>query len=469
MPLEADILSQLPYAPNDQQRAVVGALARFCQPRDPAEAVSCDRAFILNGYAGTGKTSMTGALVRALRAHRRPVVLLAPTGRAAKVFSANAGFPAHTIHRAIYHGSPDPAAGMCTALRENNMTGAVFIVDEASMIPDAAAPGAPSLLDDLLQYVFAGTDCRLLLLGDVAQLPPVGSEISPALNARVLKDKGLRVSRAQLTRTVRQRGASAILRNATWQRQAMLQPALPPPVITPGADVAFIQGEDLAEMLASRYADHGPDSAIIITRSNRRAAQFNMAVRSQVLDCDEELRRGERLMIAKNNYMWGARDRKLGIDFIANGDTATINEIYGTEMLHGFRFADVNLRLPDAGADLDCKIMLDTLVSETPGLEQERLLELANARLSLIEADNPSLGRDGSLRRLRADEYFNALQVKYAYAVTCHKAQGGQWPHVVVDMGGIDLAQPTLDFYRWLYTATTRATRRLYFLNLATQ
>lgn len=469
-----EITLNLPYPPNTQQRLVIEALCRFCSPQAPSDSI-----FILNGYAGTGKTSLTGALVKTLATEGTPVVLLAPTGRAAKVFSQSAGMPAYTIHRRIYHASVDPSAGMCHILRDNSLENALFIVDEASMIPDENkdAMGNPvtSLLDDLLQFVFTGNNCRLLLLGDVAQLPPVGTDQSPALDAEALKGRGFNVSRAKLTAVARQQSRSMILRNATWQRKAMLLPKLPRPLVTQGADVAIIPGEDLPDMMARFYHEKGPDSTIIITRSNWRAAGFNQAVRSQVIDCQEELRTDERLIVVKNNYMWAHKRQKTdkkdasqrpAMDFIANGDMARVTTIYGYEEKHGFRFADVALAFPDSDAEIDCKILLDTLAGETPSLEPERFRQLAQARLGELQTLYPTLTYDQWLRRLREDEYFNALQVKYAYAVTCHKAQGGQWENVIVDMGGIDLESPTLDFYRWLYTATTRARSRLYFLNL---
>lgn len=445
---------------------MIGALERFCSPE-----VKSDSIFILNGYAGTGKTSLTGAMVQALKAENIPVVLLAPTGRAAKVFSQNARQPAYTIHRRIYHASIDPSAGMSHLLRENSLENAVFIVDEASMIPDqhAIAQGqeCSSLLDDLLEYVFSGVNCKLVLLGDVAQLPPVGSDKSPALDAGAMKSRGFHVSMAQLTSIARQQHDSAILKNATWQRQVMRLPGLPSPIIAPGKDVKLLASEDLEELLSHSYRDQGPDSTIIVTRNNWRATSFNQAVRNQVLDCEEELQVAERLIVVKNNYTWGAKSKK--IDFIANGDMATVTHIYGYEELHGFRFADVTLYLPDSEVEIDCKIILDALNSNSPAVEPVRFQDLVQARLNQISLQYPQATYDYWLRKLRADDYFNALQVKYAYAVTCHKAQGGQWPNVVVDMGGIDLDCPSLEFYRWLYTATTRASNQLYFLNVAAE
>lgn len=462
------VTDALPYTPNEQQRLVIAALARFCSSQTPSDSV-----FLLNGYAGTGKTSLTGALVKALTAVRIPVVLLAPTGRAAKVFSSHAQHPAFTIHRKIYRGDSTSITGASAMLQDNRLTNAVFIVDEASMIGnsnvDSAGNPTTGLLEDLLQYVFTGTNCRLILIGDIAQLPPVGSTVSPAMDVKTLKQHGLRVSRAVMTDTVRQARNSGILRNATWLRRAMLLDPLPAPRLMASRfkDVDVIDNDGVLEVVYEAYNGDddmsGPDNTIIITRSNRRATAFNLAIRQEILDCEEELIKGERLLVAKNNYMWARKVE--GLDFIANGDIAIVDRIIGTESRYGCHFADVTLTLPDRDISLDCKIILDTLTGESASLEAERYQQLANGRLMDPEAFDPAMPMDARVRRLKDDEYFNALQVKYAYAVTCHKAQGAQWANVIIDMGGIAPDALGLDFYRWLYTATSRATSRLYYLN----
>jgi len=462
----ADLVkARLPYSPNRQQVQLIDALARFCSPDTPPESV-----FIVNGYAGTGKTSLTGALVKALEEVKRPVVLLAPTGRAAKVFSSHAGHPAYTIHRKIYRGPTGDFTGGMTLTRENNLTDAVFIVDEASMIGDyeadngAATPGN-GLLEDLLQFVFTGDNCRLILLGDVAQLPPVGSVESPAMFPGRFKELGLRVWRAVLTDTVRQSRGSGILRNATWLRRAMLVDPLPKPkIIMDGyGDVSEVTGDDIIDTLTGCYRETDPGETVIITRSNRRATAFNLGIRQKIFESMQVLDRGERLLVAKNNYMWSAKVK--GLDFIANGDVAVVKEIYNTEEKYDMRFANVVLHLPDRDTDVECKIIIDTLADESAGLSRERLESLARARMDDPEVNAPGVAWETRVRRLRSDPYFNALQVKYAYAMTCHKAQGAQWRNVFVDLGGISPEQQGMDFYRWLYTATTRATGHLYYLN----
>lgn len=459
------IYLNLPYDPNDQQIQLIAALARFCSPCHGDYSV-----FLLNGYAGTGKTSLTGALVRALREADVPVVLLAPTGRAAKVFGRFAGYPATTIHRRIYRGTEGGLLAYAGEVADNTLTNAVFIVDEASMIGNEATQttdgGRRSLLDDLVQYVYSSQGCRMVLLGDTAQLPPVGCSQSPAMNVEVLKSYGLKVTRAIMTDVVRQDSHSGILFNATRLRKAMRLNPLPVPklFIDRFRDVVSVAGEELEDELSRCYSEHGITETLLVTRSNKRAVQFNLGIRSRILYREEELCRDELLLVAKNNYLWSARVK--GLDFVANGDTAIVEAIYGMEEKYGFRFADVNLRLPDRDMTFDCKILLDTLFSETASLEQDRFTQLYNAALTDEELFTPATPLRTRMRILRSDPYVNALQVKYGYAVTCHKAQGGQWQDVFVDVGYIPSeAYTTLDFYRWLYTATTRAVGRLAFIN----
>ena len=457
----AGVRGALPYEPNRQQSLLIDALSRYCAsaPRDPS-------VFIVNGYAGTGKTSLTGALVKCLQALGRQVVLLAPTGRAAKVFSLAAGHPASTIHRKIYRGPTGDLTGSNTILQHNTLNDAVFIVDEASMIGDGEGETAEtSLLGDLMEYVFTGDNNRLILLGDTAQLPPVGSDFSPAMAPETFKELGLKVSRATLTDTVRQAKSSGILYNATWLRRAMLLDPLPTAHLRVQGftDVIPVTGEDVADVVGDLYREDGPGEVIVVTRSNRRATAFNLAVRQRILDLEEELSKGERLLVAKNNYMWSAKIKEL--DFIANGDVAIVRQIIAMEERHGLRFATVLLNLPDKDVDVECKIILDTLTDDSASLSRERMQALAEARMADPEYNAPDDPFEKRLRRLRTDPYFNALQVKYAYAVTCHKAQGAQWRNVIVDLGGIPPEAQGMDFYRWLYTAVTRATKRLYLLN----
>lgn len=474
MDFTAEVLQALPYEPNEQQVQLVAALARFCDAAPREEGV-----FILNGYAGTGKTSLTGALVRTLELHKRKVVLLAPTGRAAKVFSSNSGgHPAFTIHRKIYRHSTGEAPGeyMPAMPAENKLRNAVFIVDEASMISGEDERDI-NLLDDLITYVFAGENSRLILMGDTAQLPPVGSPKSPAMNPDVLRGMGLKVSRAVLTETARQASDSGILFNATRLRKAMAKAIAEggvttavPKLRTRGFDdVRVVLGEDMQELLSSAYdlSENGPADTIVITRSNKRASEYNIGIRSSILYREEELTRGDMLIVAKNHYF----TKKIkGIDFIANGDIITVEKIYGSEVRYGIRFADVQFSLPSDATfpdlpalSFDAKIILDTLFDPNATLPQETWNRLYYGVLG----DNERYGNtpiDERLKLLRIDPYWTALQVKYAYAVTCHKAQGGQWDNVFVDLSYIPDEALGVDLYRWLYTAVTRARRRLYLI-----
>lgn len=455
------IALNLPYEPNEQQIQLIAALARFCSPLSPSDSV-----FLLNGYAGTGKTSLTGALVKSLSEVGITSVLLAPTGRAAKVFGTYARHPAYTIHRKIYRA---PAQGdtssTVAAIAENRHKNTIFIVDEASMIGAATDNGTSNLLEDLIHYVYTGDNCRLLLLGDTAQLPPVGCQFSPAMNVNVLKSYGLRVSRAILTATSRQGIDSGILYNATWLRRAMLTEPLPAPVLHASRfdDVVIVPGEELPDVINEVYSRDSVEDTILITRANWRATEFNLGIRNRVLDKEEELSRGELLLVAKNNYLWSAKVN--GVDFIANGDVARVTRIYGTETRYYFRFANVRLLLPDRDIELDAKILLDTLTSDAPGLSSQQLTELYECCINDPRNFEPGTPMATRLKSLKTDPYFNALQVKYAYAVTCHKAQGGQWRNVFIDLGYIPPEAMGMEFYRWLYTATTRATTRLYLIN----
>ncbi len=450
------ILERLPYEPTEQQAVTARVLARFCRTSASHESI-----FLLCGYAGTGKTTLVSALVRALHEVDIPTVLLAPTGRAAKVLAAYADYPASTIHRKIYYppGQGKPFA----AVMDNPHKNTIFIVDEASMI--GARDAGSDLLTDLIHYVYSGYFCRIIFVGDTAQLPPVGCTDSPALQPNELRGYGLKVSRVQLTHTVRQAGSSGILFNATAQRKQMLLDPLERPYFNFNFDDVFaLPGEELQETISDLYGEDGIEETVLITRANWRATKFNLGIRSQILDRQEELCRDELLLVAKNNYHWAANIREL--DFIANGDTARVVRIYGTEERYGFRFADVRLEFPYRSVELDCKIILECLTSDAPALtaeQQQTLFDAVYEDPQLFTENTPHRAR---LKSMKKNPYFQALQVKYAYAITCHKAQGGQWANVIADLGGVaPEALLTLDFHRWLYTATTRATRRLFYLN----
>ncbi len=457
------IACNLSYVPNEQQAMVVAALAEFvCAPPDG----TAERVFLLNGYAGTGKTSLTGALVKALRHIRRTSVLLAPTGRAAKVFAAYADHQAFTIHRKIYrHPTLSDHSSTVAAMQENKLHDAVFIVDEASMISGGDERTGTDLLRDLIHYVYTGDNCRLILLGDTAQLPPVGSSESPAMDAAVLGSFGLKVTRATLTRTSRQGARSGILYNATWLRKSMrLDPLPEPKIFAKGfTDVHVVPTEELIDALEAAYGQDGVRETILITRSNARAMQFNSGIRRHILYREEELCAGDLLLASKNNYFWASKVKRL--PFIANGDSMTVNAVSGTEIKYGMIFADVRLCMTDRpDIEFDAKIMLDNLRTETAALtaaQTENLFARVINDPEKYSSDTPLQTR---LRDLRTDPYYNALQMKFAYAVTCHKAQGGQWDNVFVDVGYIPQDAVGLDLYRWLYTSVSRARRNLYFI-----
>ena len=455
------VLSHLPYEPNREQTMLIASLSFFCINQEPESLL------LINGYAGTGKTSLTGALVRALADFGKKTVLLAPTGRAAKVFSEYSGHSAFTIHRKIYRQkSYSPEYGNFL-LAENKHVDTFFIVDEASMIPNASAEGAVfgtgRLLDDLIHYVYSGVRCHLILLGDNAQLPPVGFTESPALSVEQLRSYGLKVYETQLTLIARQNEDSGILRNATLLRNNMsCRENLVKPVLhlSEYNDIEVLSGEYMSETISDCYDRDGLNETIVITRSNKRATMFNAGIRNQILYREDELVSGDMLLVAKNNYFWSEQYEEL--DFIANGDVARVSRVRGTHKMYGFRYADVTLEFPDHNnIEVDAKVILDGLFSDSPALSREQSERLFTEIYAELEGDKRT-----RYKALKQNPYFNALQVKYAYTVTCHKAQGGQWKNVFIDMGYIpEDAFTSLDFYRWLYTAITRARSHVYLIN----
>lgn len=458
------ILSHFPHQPTAGQRQAAERMAEFLYDPDPAAA------FLLRGYAGTGKTSLVSALIQSAPAMRIKTLLLAPTGRAAKVLSAYSGRPAYTIHKKIYQTITD-ASGlprMARALNKHAYT--LFIVDEASMIglADEANPQR-SLLDDLIDYVAEGSHCRLMLIGDTAQLPPVGASDSPALDPDFLHSlAGLTLYCCELTEVVRQQQFSGILFNATLLRRQVSElcdgdlPELPLFDLSDCDDIVRLSGADLEETLNSLYRGNGQEEAVIVTRSNKRANLFNQEIRSRVLFREEEVTAGDYLMVVKNNYYW--LDSQSEIGFIANGDIVEVLGIRNMQELYGFHFADATLRFadyPDAPA-LDCKLLLETLHSESPSLSRDDSQRLFAAVMEDY-ADMPS--KADRLRAVRENPYFNALQVKFSYALTCHKTQGGQWANVIVDQGYFVDDMLDKEYLRWLYTAVTRATEKVFLLN----
>ena len=431
------------------------------------------RLFLLCGYAGTGKTSLVAALVKTMEQLERRTVLLAPTGRAAKVFSSYSGKPAYTIHKWIYR-QKSILNGSSFTLMENRAQNTLFIVDEASMIANEGATnfGSGALLDDLVEFVYSGRGCSLLLLGDTAQLPPVGEELSPALSATYLRSMFLNVSGVELTQVMRQLDGSGILQNATMLRHIISDGAvgaLPCIKLNGFADICKVQGEELIEAIEGSYSSVGIDETIVLCRSNKRANIYNEGIRRRILYREEELNRGDVLMIVKNNYYWreelGKQDKTIleKIDFIANGDTAEIVYVGSTEEMYGFRFADVTISLTDyEDCELDVKIMLGTLTSESPSLTRTE----SETLFAAVWEDYPEIrSKRKRMEEVRKNPYYNALQVKYGYAVTCHKAQGGQWKRVFLDQGYVTPEMAGPDYYRWLYTAFTRASEKLYLVN----
>ena len=460
--LGQQIKTNFPYKPTFEQENVVKILADFLFAR------KSDVLFLLKGYAGTGKTSLIGALVKTLDQLEQKCVLLAPTGRAAKVFAHYAGHPAFTIHKKIYRQRSFSNELDNFSMNDNLHQHTLFIVDEASMIANDGLSGSMfgsgRLLDDLIQYVYSGQGCRLMLIGDTAQLPPVGEEESPALSAEALKGYGLEVYEGMLTEVVRQLQDSGILWNATELRRCIVEEdfyTLPPIRVEGFPDIKVIPGNELIEAITDSYDQVGMDETIVVCRSNKRANIYNKGIRNTILYREEELEAGDLLMVAKNNYFWSEGCKE--IDFIANGDIAVVRRVRREREMYGFRFADVVLRFPDYNdMELEVKLLLDTLHTETPALPKEM-----NDKLfySVLEDYADITVKRERMKKMKADPHYNALQVKYAYAVTCHKAQGGQWKRVFLDQGYMTEDMLSPDYFRWLYTAFTRATETLYLVN----
>ena len=470
--LKYKILQQFGFPPTQEQAHALEVFAEFLTDRDPHAVM------ILRGSAGTGKTTLSGAIVRTLKEIRQKVMLLAPTGRAAKVFSLNSGSPAYTIHRRIYREKSFSGVEGQFNLNDNLYTDTLFMVDEASMIANMGLGGmsfgSGCLLDDLVHFVYQGRNDRLLLIGDKAQLPPVGEEESPALHAAMLEGYGLKVYECDLNEVLRQSEESGILYNATMIRQMITHDditQLPKIHFAGYSDIKQMPGAELIESLAYSYHHVGLDDTIVVTRSNKRANIFNQGIRNMVLDREEELSQGDILMIVKNNYYWMEEERKSNNKlqsneipaFLANGDRAKVLKVRRRIDLYGFRFATLLLQFPDYGNyELEATVLLDTLTSEAPALTHEQQEQLFHQ----IEEDYQDIPlKTDRMKAIRQNQFFNALQVKFAYAVTCHKAQGGQWAHVYVDQGYMtdDMLNP--DYIHWLYTAFTRATEMLYLVN----
>lgn len=456
------IKAELPFEPNEEKGKLFEVLGAFLVSTER------EKAFILRGYAGTGKTSVVSALVRALEKLRQPCVLLAPTGRAAKVIAHYSGRPAYTIHKYIYRQRQLGVEAF--TLSDNRHRHTLFIVDEASMISakrDNTSFGSGNLLDDLVRYVYAGEGCSLLLLGDNAQLPPVGATESPALDATRMAGYGLTVSEFNLTQVARQALDSGILSNATRLRGLLEEDRLGTIAdleVTSAEDVVRLQGSDIVEYIEQSYNSVGSEETLIITRSNKRTNLYNQGIRARILWKEDELSTGDRLMVSKNNYYW-TQDYD-NLPFLANGDSLEVVRLRNERELYGFRFVDAGLRLVDYDWEVDAVLWLDTLTTDTPEQNQQ----LQHLLFSRIAEDYPELKSKKELvKKIYESPYYNALQVRFAYAVTCHKAQGGQWRHVYIDAGNIAqyeerMANPTerREYLRWLYTAVTRATEKVF-------
>lgn len=460
--LKYRIHSAFEHIPTAEQEHAIDVFSLFMTDRHEQTVM------VLRGSAGTGKTTLAAAVVKAMGSLKQKMVLMAPTGRAAKVFSLYAGHPAYTIHRRIYR-QKSLEGGF--DLNYNSAQDTLYIIDEASMIANASNYGDTpfangQLLDDLIQFVYNGRNCRMLLIGDRAQLPPVGEEESPALMSEVLCGYGLHVHECDLNEVLRQSQESGILFNATRIREGGM--VLPQIRLAGFEDITVVPGDELIESLSSSFSKVGVDETIVVTRSNKRANIYNQGIRNMVLGREEEITTGDQLMIVKNNYYWATANSQPStpnpqLSFIANGDHAVVRKVRNVHEQYGFHFAEVIMSFPDYDDyEITALVILDTLTSEAPALTRDQQEQLY---LKVMEdyADIP-LKRD-RLKKLKEDKYYNALQVKFAYAATCHKAQGGQWTHVYIDQGYMTDDMLTTDYIHWLYTAFTRATEHLYLVN----
>ncbi|MDD2525051.1 MAG: AAA family ATPase [Bacteroidales bacterium] len=427
-----------------------------------------DQLFLLKGFAGTGKSSLIGAVVKTLHGLEQTIVLLTPTGRAAKVFSAYSDFPASTIHRKIYRQKS--MFSNLFSVTENRHKDTLFLVDEASMIAndsnDLVTFGSGSLLDDLIEYVYSGVGCKLVLIGDTAQLPPVGQTISPALEKERLEGYSLEVIEMKLTEVVRQATESGILSVASSIRKDIEQDEVfDYPILSVDGmkDVTRLPADELVETINACYDRDGIDDVLVLCRSNKNANVYNRGIRGRILYKEEEIESGDRLMVVRNNYFWKQTPDKE--TFIANGDLVELKRVKRRTEMYGFHFADVSLSFVDYDMELDAKILLDTLHTEAPSLTAEMRTQLFEAVYADYAANYKT--KKEIMGKLRMDPWLNALQIKYAYAMTCHKAQGGQWKHVFVDQGYLTQEMLGMDYYRWLYTAFTRATEHLYLVNFS--
>jgi exodeoxyribonuclease-5 len=455
-----NLCKNLGNIPTDDQSAALKRIALYISEN------SKDVIFLLKGYAGTGKTSVISSIVKTLDLLRLRSVLLAPTGRAAKVLASYSERQAFTIHKKIYR-QKSSKDGMGSFMLDRNLhRNTYFIVDEASMISNSSSEtslfGSGKLLDDLIEYVYSGTDCKLILVGDTAQLPPVGSALSPALDASVLREYGFGLELSELRQVLRQSETSGVLMNATRVRLQIDENDLVHPYVDciNYKDTIRLSGEELIDELTASYGTCGLDGTIIVVNSNKLANRYNGGIRNRIFFREEEISTGDLVMVVKNNYF--LTDEENGVGFIANGDIAEIKKIRKFEERYGFRFAEMMLYFPDYGLELESKVMIDVLHLDTPALPAEKNREL----FQNILADYLHFKtRRKQYEAVRNDPFFNALQIKFAYAVTCHKSQGGQWERVFIDQGMFNRNEITIDYLRWFYTALTRSTDRVYLVN----
>lgn len=461
--IESFLRSDFPFVPTPSQESLIRVLGRFLH----SDKENC--LLVIKGYAGTGKTSMVRALTQTLPRMGLKFVLLAPTGRAAKVISAYTGKPALTIHKKIYFRQRTASGGTFFVPGANLHTNTVFVVDEASMIgaDDYSLTGGGNLLEDLFEYVYNGRNCRLILIGDGAQLPPVGSTVSPALDMRFLKSTfSVTAAIAELSDVTRQKKGSGILELATAIRYSIGKEmdSVFPIRIPSESDVVSLTGIDLQEALEDGFSIYGGQAAVLITGSNKRANQFNREIRARIFYREEEISGGDMIMAVKNNYRWTSEEDQPG--FIANGDTMEILRLGKAYHRHGFRFREATVRLTDYpdGIELDLMLWLDALDIEEASMSSKAVDHLY--RETLKDYDHLPTKKE-RIEAIKKDPFYNALQVKFAYAITCHKSQGGQWPVVFVDQGYLTEEMLNLEYLRWLYTAVTRATERLYLVNFS--
>ena len=455
--LQEKIRFNFPFQATNEQNDIITDISEFIT------TIGNRSIYVLKGYAGTGKTTLVSSLVKSLPVVAKRHVLMAPTGRAAKVLAKYSKRAASTIHRKIYWIRTNKSGNTFITRKENTHTNTIFFVDEASMISEnnEKAFGNRSLLDDLIEYVYEGLDCKLILIGDTAQLPPVHLEVSPALNEEILERKSNKqiISR-ELTEVVRQKENSLILNNATLIREKIAKEDYTfPSIITNNEVIRINTGEDLQDALESAYSNNGINNTSVICRSNKRANLYNQQIRAKIRWQENEISSGDMLMVVRNNYFWLDESSKAG--FIANGDIIMVTKINETIERYGFRFARASVEMVDYPKEknLDLLLLLDTLTSESPTISYDQYQKLYK------EISKDYKGQKEINKKIKEDEFFNALQIKFAYAITCHKSQGGQWENIFVDMGYFTEQMLDKAYLRWLYTAITRATKKLYLIN----